>query len=170
MTYKPKSKTNKEKILAAITAFAAILLFASAGFVKMLPALYQISGVVLAVASVEIYMKYVGSDYIYEADDTSLKVYKVTGKKSICVCSLDYEMSETGVVSSSEYLANKEKYPKTNFNLNYAKNIAPKNYSVYFFLFKGKKSMVKFEPSDEFVAYLNEKINAALSRKNDDDE
>lgn len=170
MTYRPKNNTNKEKILTAVTAITAILVFAAAGFVNAFPGLYQISGLVLAVVSVELYMKYVGSDYIYDADDTSFKVYKVTGKKSICVCSLNYEMSLTGVVSSDDYLANKRKYPKTNFNLNYAKNLAPEEYSVYFFIFNGKKSMVKFEPSKEFATHLNEKINEALAKKSDDEE
>ena len=168
MTYRPKSKSSKEKILALVTAAAAIMLFATSGFVNKFLALYQISAIILAITSIELYVKYVGSDYVYEAAENSLKIHKITGKKSICVCSLDYEMSLSLVVSSKEYLANKEKYPKTNFNVNYAKNLAPENYSVYFFMFNDKKCMAKFEPDDVFTQYVNEKINKALSQKDEE--
>ncbi len=168
MTYRPKSKSNKEKILAVTAAATAILLFAISGFVNSFSGLYQLSAIIFAITSIEMYMKYVGSDYVYEATESSLKIYKITGKKSICVCSLDYEMSLSLVVSSKEYLANKEKYPKTNFNVNYAKNLSPENYSVYFFWFNDKKCMAKFEPDDVFTQYVNEKINKALSEKEEE--
>ncbi len=166
MTYRPKSTSNKEKILALACAIVAIVLFTLGSFVEFFPALYQITAIILAVVSVELYMKYVGSDYIYEAEESSLKIYKITGKKSICVCSLDYEMSLSEIVTCDEYLKNKDKYPKYNFNVNYAKNLAPEKYSVYFFVFKDKKCMAKLEPDEVFSEYVNKKIRAALENNN----
>lgn len=168
MTYRPKNIGNKEKILAIITAVAAIILFALGGFVKYAPGLYQITAIILAIVSLEIYMKYVGSDYVYEAGESSLKIHKITGKKSICVCSLDYEMSLSEIISSEEYLKNKNKYPSYNFSVNYAKNLAPEKYSVYFFYFNEKKCMAKFEPDEIFTEYVNQKIKAALENKDED--
>ena len=162
MTYRPRNTSKKEKMLALITAFAAIVLFAVGGFVEYLPGVYQITAIIMAITSIELYMKYVGSDYVYEAAENSLKIHKITGKKSICVCSLDYEMSLSLVVSSKEFLKDKSKYPKTDFNVNYAKNLAPEKYSVYFFLFNDKKCMAKFEPDETFTEYVNEKITIAL--------
>lgn len=163
MTYRPRNTSNREKILALVTAVAAILLFAIGGFVEYLPGVYQVTAIIMAITSIQLYMKYVGSDYVYEASEKSLKVHKITGKKSICVCSLDYEMSLSYVVSGKEYLKDKSKYPKTDFNVNYAKNLAPENYSVYFFLFNDKKCMAKFEPDEIFTEYVNEKIRIALN-------
>lgn len=169
MTYRPKSNSNKEKVLAIITAIAAVILFAVGGMPVSFPAVYQITAIIMAVVSLELYMKYVGSDYVYEAGESSLMVHKITGKKSICVCSLDYEMSLSLVVKSNEYLANKDKYPKYQINVNYAKNLAPKEYSVYFFYFKDKICMAKFEPDDVFTQYVNEKIGAAMAAENHTD-
>ena len=165
MTYRPRASSDKTKRLCVVFAFFAVVLFAVSGFVQSFVFLYQITALILAVVSVEIYMKYVGSDYVYEAADSALKIYKVTGKKSLCVCSLDYAESLTKVIDSAEYLKNKQKYPKTNFNVNYAKNLNPDTFCVYFFEFNGKKSMMKFEPDKEFVTYVNQKIETALQNK-----
>lgn len=173
MTFRPKSSSNKEKKLSLITAFCAALLIIISGIVNRFGALYQISAIILGVVSIEFYLKYVGSDYVYDADDDYFKVYKITGKKSICVSSLDYEMSLSHVVSKQEYEENKDKFPKTNFNVNLCKNLAPKEYSLYFFEFNGKKCMMKFEPDEVFTEHLNNLISAAWEKaeneENDDE-
>ena len=168
MTYRPKAAGNKEKILSLFFALCAIFLIIVSGITNRFGGIYQISAIIFGVVSIEFYLKYVGSDYVYDAADDYFKVYKVTGKKSICVSSLDYEMSLSGVVTSEEYLANKESYPKTNFNVNLCKNLSPSSYCVYFFEFDDKKCMMKFEPDEMFARYLNEKITKALENKNSD--
>lgn len=170
MTYRPKQKGKKELILSLCTAITAVLLIIISGIVNKFGGLYQISAIICGVISIEIYMKYVGSDYIYEAADDAFKVYKVTGKKSICVSSLDYEMSLSFVVSSKEYKENISNYPKSNFDVNLCKNLAPCDFSVYFFEFNGKKSMMKFEPDDNFTLYINKKIADAWENGDNDDE
>ena len=169
MTFRPKSNSRKELILSIIMALAAIALFTASGFVNHLIILYQISALIFAVVSIQFYLKYVASDYVYDASDDSFKVYKITGKKSICVSSLDYEMSLSVVVPSAKYLSDKQKYPKTNFNVNLCKNFAPKHYCVYFFEFNGKKSMLKFEPDEIFVNYINKKIISAWEKEADEE-
>ena len=170
MTYKPKSKTNKERLISLLTAACAVILIIVSGITGRFGGLYQISAIVLGVVSIELYLKYVGSDYIYDADDDYFKVYKITGKKSICVSSLDYEMSISRVVDAKEYESNKENYPKVSFNVNLCKNLAPSEYCVYFFEFNGKKCMMKFEPDDVFVDYINEKISSAWEKAEDDED
>lgn len=171
MTYKPQSKSNKEKLISLMTALFAVILIICSGVTERFGGLYQISAIILGVVSIEFYLKYIGSDYVYDAADDYFKVHKVTGKKSICVSSLDYEMSLSLVVNSKEYESSKDKFPKTNFNVNLCKNIAPADYCVYFFEFNGKKCMMKFEPDEAFVSYINEKIASAWENaKNDKEE
>ena len=167
MRSSPKSNNKKEKALSLVMAVVAVVLYVLTSVVHRFVVLYQLSALILAVLSVEIYLKYVFSNYIYEATETSLDIYKVSGKKNICVASLSYEMSITQIVSSEKYLNNKSEYPKTNFDVNYCKNINPENYFVYFFEFNGKKSMMKFEPDCEFVEYVNNLIAEAVT---DEDE
>ena len=157
MTFRPKSKSKKEKLMALAFAISAVLLFLISA-VSRFAGVLQIIAVIFAVVSIEVYMKYVGSDYIYDAADDYFKVYRVTGNKSVCVSSLDYEMSLSKVVTSKEYLENKSEYPKASYTVNLAKNIFPKEYYVYFFEFDGKKVMMKFEPDELFVNYINEII------------
>lgn len=170
MTFRPKSNTNKEKIIAILSAVFAIILFFISRIVPTLVVIYQISGILLAIISIEIYIKYVASDYVYEAADDAFKVYKVTGKKSICVSSLDYEMSLSHVVSNDEYEERKDEFPKSNFNVNLCKNLAPQSYYLYFFEFNGKKSMMKFEPDLIFAEFINDKISNAWDMAEEDDE
>ena len=168
MTYRPKNNSKKEKLLAIICASVAIVLYFLSGIVHHFPVLYQVTAIIMGVVSIEIYLKYVGSDYVYEAAEKSLKIHRITGKKSVCVGSLDYEMSRSLLIKSSEYLGNKDKYPKYNFNVNYAKNLSPKEYYVYFFDFNEKVCMAKFEPDEVFAQYVNEKISVYLNSNNDE--
>ncbi len=170
MTFRPKLAGNKEKMLSVVLAVIAVILFAVSAFVAKFELVYQITAIVSAVVALQIYLKYVMNDYVYEAAADSLKIYKVTGNKSVCVLSLDYEMSLSKAVSKQEYLSDKSRFPKTNFNVNLAKNLAPENYYVYFFEFNEKKSMLKFEPDKVFADYLNEKIENALNNRNNEDE
>ena len=167
MTYQPNSKNLPEKILSISIAFIAIILFGASGIVPKFNGIYQVTAFVFAILSIQIYLKYVFSKYVYKATDESLQVYKITGKKSICVASLDYSMSISRVISSENYMAKKNSLPKTNFNVNYCKNMFPKSYSVYFFEFNGKKSMMKFEPDAEFSAYVNSLISQAIDDEDD---
>lgn len=167
MTYSPQSTNKKEKALSITMAILAVILFGASGIVDKFSGLYQISAFVLAILSIQIYLKYVFSKYIYKATDSSLEVYRISGKKSICVCSLDYEMSLSTIVSSESYKNNKSEYPKTNFNVNYCKNLAPDNYYVYFFEFNGKRSMMKFEPDAAFAEYVSELISQAVNDEDD---
>lgn len=170
MTYKPKSKSNKEKYISLLTAAAAAILIIVSGLTNRFAGIYQLSAIIFGVISIEFYLKYVGSDYVYDAADDYFKVYKITGKKSICVSSLDYEMSLSYVVDSEAYENDKENYPKANFNVNLCKNLSPSEFYVYFFEFNGKKCMMKFEPDEVFVNYINQKISSAWNKSEENDE
>lgn len=170
MTFRPSSNSKKEKILSLCMALLAMLMIVISGLTDSFGGLYQITAIVFAVIAIEFYLKYVGSDYIYEAAEDSFKVYKVTGKKSICVSSLDYDMSLSYVVTGEEYQRNKGEYPVSNFNVNLCKNLAPDVYSVYFFKFNGKTSMMKFEPDAVFTEYINSKIASAFEKRDNEEE
>ena len=163
MTFEPRSKNTPEKILSLITAILSIVLFGASGVVQRFSGIYQITAFVFAILAIQIYLKYVYSRYVYKATEDSLQIYKITGKKSICVASLSYAASKSRVMN----LESKNTFPKTNFNVNYCKNLLPKQYSVYFFEFNGKKSMMKFEPDNEFVCYVNELISGAVNDAED---
>ncbi len=164
MRYNPLKKDNKAVTLTVISAVFAVILFATSAFVNSFVLLYQASALVLAVVSLQIYLKYVASDYVYEATDTDLKIYRVNGKKSICVASLSYECSKSSVMTEKYFFENRKSLPKYSYTVNYAKNIAPKTYSLYLFDFNGKTVRMKFEPDDVFTAFVNSKIENSLAQ------
>ena len=79
MRSSPKSNNKKEKALSLVMAVVAVVLYVLTSVVHRFVVLYQLSALILAVLSVEIYLKYVFSNYIYEATETSLDIYKVSG-------------------------------------------------------------------------------------------
>lgn len=165
MTYRPKPKNSAAAFLSGASAVFAVASFYSSSRVEMYNGFYQLAAVIFAIIALQVFLKYVQSDYIYEAGEHDLKIYKVTGNKSVCVCSLSYEESISCAVKSDYYKQHKNKYPKNKISLNYCKSIFPSDYSVYFFNFNSKTAVLKFEPDEVFSKYLNEKITHVISEK-----
>lgn len=163
MTFRPKQKTPKTAAFAAICAAFAVMFFYTSTKISEYRIFYQLPALVLAVAALQIFIKYMAHDYLYLADETDLKIYKISGNKSICVCSLNYEESISGIIDNNFYKDNKNKFPKTNLAFNYCKNLFPDKYCLYFFNFNNKTAVLKFEPDKAFTDYINEKITAVRS-------
>lgn len=169
MDYRPKRKNYKAALLSGFcTTFAIALFFVSSAFDAYRWA-YQLAGLLLAIVGVQVFLINVQSDYVYKADQNDIKVYRVTGNKSLCVCCLSYEESLSEVVTAKYFLENKKSFPKNKLAVNYCKNIFPEDYSLYFFNFNGKVNRMKFEPDEIFTNYMNEKIRAALANKENGD-
>lgn len=161
MTYRPQRKNMSAVFLSVFCFVFSVIAFYITPKIGLYMWAYQIAAIILAVVALQIFLKYVQSDYVYKADEHDLKIYKVTGDKSVCVCSLNYEESISGVVSAVTVEKNKADYPSTKIALNFCKNIFPDEYSLYYFNFNGKTSVLKFEPDEIFANYMNEKISAA---------
>lgn len=170
MTYRPPEENKKAKLLSLIFAAAAVTLFVVSTQVTRYPFAYQLAGVITAIIAVEIYLKYVFSEYTYEAAKDDLKVYRVTGSKSVCVCSLAFSESLCTLVPSAAYEKDKAAYPKTKLAVNACKNISPTRLTYYFFSFNGKNAFLKFEPDAMFASYADERIRAAMKHKEDEDD
>ncbi len=165
MTYRPLQKDKTAVMLSLIFAFACIFLFYFSTVFAAHPLIFQIAALAFAVFSLQIYLKYVYANYVYEACENDLKIYRISGKKSICVCSLSYEES-IGKVVSSEYFENHKKdMPKAKISTNFCKNIFPKVYYLYYFNFNSKTASLKFEPDAQFADYMNAKIDDAMQRE-----
>lgn len=86
MTYRPKKNSRKASGLALAAAIVSVLCFCFSPYLPA-PVVYQLAGLVLAVVALQIYMKFVQSDYEYRVTANDLEIYKLTGKKSTPVCS-----------------------------------------------------------------------------------
>ena len=169
MDYRPKRKDFKAASLCGFSATLAIVLFLMSSAVQSYKWAYQLAGLFLAIIAVQIFTINVQSDYVYKADERDIKVYRVTGKKSLCVCSLSYEESLSQVVTAKYFNEHKNEFPQNKLAVNYCKNIFPEEYYLYFFNFNGKVYKLKFEPDDIFAKHMNEKIKTALENKENED-
>lgn len=161
MTYRPERKNMSAVFLSIFCFVFSVIAFYIAHKIGLYMWVYQVAAIILAVFALQIFLKYVQSDYVYKADEHDLKIYKITGDKSVCVCSLNYEESISGVMTAEYAAKNKNNYPQTKIALNFCKNIFPNEYSLYYFNFNGKASVLKFEPDEIFTNFVNEKISAA---------
>ena len=169
MTYRPAAENRKAAIMAALFVFFAVTLFVLPMYVSAYRYAYQIGGIICAVIGLELYLKYVMGEYIYEAAENDLRVYRITGRKQECVCSLAYSESLTGILPKSEVDRAPQSYPKTKLAVNLCKNLFPSHAAVYYFNFNGKITVLKFEPDAAFTAYANERIARAMRHKEDEE-
>ena len=169
MDYRPSRKDFKAALVAGFSLTLAIALFFISSNFHSYRWVSQLVGLVSAIIGVSVFFTNVQSDYIYKADENDIKVYRVTGKNSLCVCSLSYEESLSEVVTSKHFTEHKSEFPKNKLAVNYCKNIFPREYSLYFFNFNGKVNRMKFEPDSIFTNYMNEKIRLALANKENGD-
>ena len=133
MRFSPLKKNNKATVLTIIFSVTAVVLFVISAFVSRFSAFYQISSLILAVYSIQVYLKYISSEYVYEATNENFKIYRVNGNKKTCVASLSYEKSKSLCISLEEFDLQKNTLPKYKYTVNYAKNIYPDEYCLYLF-------------------------------------
>ncbi len=168
MTCQVPQKDKRAQLLSLICIVAAVALYYTSSLVSAFIIVYQITALVLMIFGVEILLKYVMSNYEYEATENDLRIYKMTGRKTQCVCSLAYSESLSAVLTAREYEQSKASYPATKLAVNHCKNIFPREYAVYLFNFNGKPSLLKFEPDAAFVSYVNDRIRQSLQTEEED--
>ena len=151
MDYRPQRKDFKAAMLSGFCLTGAVALFFFSSQLNSYRWVYQLAGLILAIIGVTVFLNNVQSDYIYKVDNLNINVYRVTGKNSLCVCSLSLEESLSEIVTVKHFKENKKSFPKNKLAVNYCKNIFPKEYSLYFFNFNGKVNRMKFEHNEIFT-------------------
>lgn len=164
MTYRPRATDKRATILTVFALCGAVFCFLFSGAVEQLVVLYQLGGFVLALVGIQLYLKFVQCEYVYEVTDNDLKIHRVIGKKTSCVCSMALEESVTGVLGLAYAEKQKAAIPKFQISLNYCKNVFSDDYALYFFNFNGRIARLKFEPDEAFAACVNQKITDAKKR------
>lgn len=123
----------------------------------------QLACLVFAICDVQIAVRYILSDYLYFLDGNILKIYKITGKKSVCVLSVSLSDIKGSLYNKEEY---KEK--KVHMKLNYCKNMFAKERKYLLFTFNETECSLCFEPSEEFCKLLLEALCADIKENKDE--
>ncbi len=123
--------------------------------------LMQLAALFLIVFGLYGVIRFALSDMIYSVSDTQFSVTKVTGNKTKELCCLNLETA-IDLCDADEY---KQKYAKTvSRRYDYHQNLFTKTY-FYIFEFNGKNFAMRFEPNEQFLSIMREKISSAVSRQ-----
>ncbi len=169
MKYSPEG--DKRKALSAcliMLALTVVSVVMSANNV-FAPWVSQLAMVVFAVCTLQIYLKYILSEYIYAFNHKQLCIDKIVGKRIVPLGALDLSLSISNVMKMSEYKVRCGEFPKVEMRLGYCKTMLLKDPYVYIFEFNGKVAMLCFEPSEEFASALNFAIDYKKGTLNSDD-
>ena len=124
--------------------------------------IFQLGGLLLYVAIIQLTTRYIISSFIYVIDDSCLYFYRTSAGKNrelMCV----YLDDIFDLVSEPSYKEIEKKYGKIDARYNYCCNIMPKKQYALLFREKNKKTLILFELDAEFAERLRE--SACISAK-----
>jgi len=168
--YIPKKETKNAAFLAGMFIFATAALWVISVFIHRFKIIYELSGVVTAMAAVQVTTRFIISGYIYILDKTDFIVVRADGKKSARVCDINLDAA-IGISEKNKKFADiKKQFGKIKVRMNFCQNLfSDKSYS-YIFEFNGKKTLIKFECDENFIAEMKKRIEYAKSGDKDDDD
>lgn len=169
MRYSPQNYNTKPLMITILLTVMAVFSLIFASELQNIKWLFQLIFLCLATAAIQIYLKYVLTKFEYVCDSESLSVYKIMGRKKLCVGTLALENSVCEVMPYSEYLDKKDEFSVRQV-FNYTRNFKTQDIYSYLFDFNGDNTMLMLEISKEYAQYINIHINEKLKGKNKNDE
>ena len=159
--YIPKKEIKNAAVFSGIFIFATAALWIISVFVSNFKAIYLFSGVITATAAIQITMRFIMSGYIYILDKMDFIVFRANGKKSVQVCKISLENS-IAVADKNKKMSDIEKqFGKMAVKINLCQNLFSHKAYSYIFNFDGKKSLIKFEGDEKFIAEMKRRIEYA---------
>ncbi len=169
MRYSPPNENTKPLMITILLTVMAIFSLLFAGQFQNIKWLFQLLFLCLATAAIQMFLKYVLTKFEYVCDGESLSIYKVMGRRKLCVGSLELKNSVCEIMPYSIYLENKENYSIDSV-YSYTRNYKTDNVYVYIFCYSGSYTVIKLEINDQYAEYINIHINEKLKGKNENDE
>ena len=167
MRYTPKINNTKPLLITILLTVIAIsdLLFASQ--MLSLKWLFQLLFLCFATCAMQIFIKYVLTTYEYYLEENTLYIYKILGKRKLCVANFVLSNIENKLEKLSDCKSNESEFSKKEI-LNYVRNMQFTDiYSLTYNLY-GTRYLVKLETDENFALLLNERIECAIREKDDD--
>ena len=139
----------------------ALLFLASASFLKQIGGYLNLLGFAAICVEIMLLVRFVLSEYEYTVDGENFTVTRITGKKRTDMCCVSLATA-IKVMPKKEYA---ELPAAEKAIVKYAMNQNIKAESkVFLFEFNGKRAMVEFEPNEAFAAIVQNQIDEAKKR------
>lgn len=157
----PPRKSKPIFIITVVSTVLACALLYVGNELQIAKGLMQFAALFLIVFGLYAVIRFALSDMIYSVSDTQFSVTRVTGNKTKELCCLDLETA-IDLCGADEY---KQKYAKAvSRRFDYHQNLFAKTY-FYIFEFNGKNFAMRFEPNEQFLGIMREKVSNAVSRR-----
>ena len=150
MRYMPP-KLKRSGLWSFLLMLAGISLYVSAAFVPKYVSVVQAVSFAFFAFSIYIITRYVLTSYYYEIDGENFRIVKITGKKNEPMCNISLR-------TKGEVKSPKDKRKPTRIRYDYTRNFMPNDKYIYCFIWNGRDAEIVFEPSADFVAFMNARI------------
>jgi len=161
--YIPKKEIKNAAVIAGIFLFATAALWIISVFVRDFKTVYIFSGIISATAAAQVTTRFIISGYIYILDKTDFIVVKANGAKSTQVCNIPLGALE-GIAEKGKKNAETEKqFGKAQSKINYCQNLFSGRAYCCIFDFDDKKTLIKFEADEKFIAEMKKRAEYAKS-------
>jgi len=169
MTYSPKNENQKPLLITIILTAISVFCFVYAGHFPKITWLMQLGFVIFATTAIQIYLRFVLTQFEYCCDDEFLLIYKSVGKRKQLIGKLELINSGSYLISDKEYSENKDDY-KIKSEYNYTRNFKTQNGYNYVTVIGETNFLVRIEADDEFATYVNKRIDDILKGQKNNDE
>ena len=150
MRYMPP-KIKRSGVWSFLPMLAGISLYVSSAFVPKYVSVVQAVSFAFFAFSIYIITRYVLTSYYYEIDGENFRIVKITGKKNEPMCNISLR-------TKGEVKSPKDKRKPTRIRYDYTRNFMPNDKYIYCFIWNGRDAEIVFEPSADFVAFMNARI------------
>lgn len=159
--FKCKPERNPKQAVMLVVSLAVL---SCAGFLVASTSntyrlLAQLIAVAFLVMSIKLVIRYTLTEIEYTVSPAAFVITKTVGAKSNVLCTVDLTTA-IALVDKETYLHSKE-FSDVSVKFNFCQNIKAAQTFVFVFMYKGKKSMIEFEPNEVFVKLMSEAIENA---------
>lgn len=163
---KPERSVFQTRVLLFCCVLVTLSLFFVSTVVKSYSAFIEFCGFAALMVSILLVVRYPLTEFEYAVDETGFAVTKIIGNRRQVVCNISLDTAIALYDKQTYKNLPREEKAIIKYSLN--QNMVAKSY-VFLCDFNGKRTMVEFEPNDEFVYIVKNAIDNANKYGNESD-
>lgn len=161
MEHIPSKGTKGKRLSVVLLVISCVGLIGAALLDIQYRVFYQLIAVIVYIFSFELLNRYYLTSFCYVVDDKNFIITKRMGKRVQTVCNLSLTTLidiEKAPQTKEEKQAFRKRFGLVPIRYNYCQSLQPKISYRIFFEFNGRTAEIAFEPSEEMVFCIREKI------------
>ncbi len=164
MRYTPKTNNTKPLLLTILLTVVAVFSLLFASQVLTTKWLFQLLFLCTATGAMQIFIKFVLTTYEYYLEENTLYIYKILGKRRLCVANFVLSNINEQIKKQSDIKASDNEFSKKQI-LNFVRNMDAEDVCTFIYNLYGDMYLVRLETEESFVQILNERIEISKREK-----